>query len=118
MQAVDDALAAAELPIRELTVAAGAEGVVSVFGVTEADPDFAGKVLVVTVKEPAQGAVLQKARVQRLGGRAFIVGEYVKRADDDPNPAEVMWFPVDDILLIREFKSVEEVRKMYAAQGK
>jgi osmotically-inducible protein OsmY len=38
MQAVENALAAAELPIRELTVAAGAEGVVSVFGVTESGP--------------------------------------------------------------------------------
>ena len=82
------------------------------------EPDFTGKVLVVTLKDPAQGGVLQKARVQRLGGRAFLVGEYVKRTDDDPNPAEVMWFPVDDVLLIREFKTVEEVRKMYAAAGK
>jgi BON domain-containing protein len=38
MRAVDDALAAAGLPIRELTVAAAADGVVSLFGVTESEP--------------------------------------------------------------------------------
>jgi hypothetical protein len=37
-QAVDGALAAARLPIRELTVAAAADGVVSLFGVTESEP--------------------------------------------------------------------------------
>jgi hypothetical protein len=38
VQAVDDALTAAGLPIRELTVAAAADGVVSLFGVTESEP--------------------------------------------------------------------------------
>ncbi|HJZ53934.1 MAG TPA: BON domain-containing protein [Gemmataceae bacterium] len=37
MRAVEDALKAAKLPIRELTVAAGAEGGVSIFGVTRSE---------------------------------------------------------------------------------
>ena len=82
------------------------------------EPDFTGKVLVVSIKEPQRGAVMQKARVQRLGGRAFLTGEYVKRDADDPWPEEVVWLPVDDLESIREFKSVEDVRKMYAAAGK
>jgi hypothetical protein len=83
-----------------------------------AEPDFTGKVLVVSTKDPAHGAVLQKARVQKLGGRAFLVGEYVKRNDDDPWPEEIMWLALDDLQTIREFKSAEDVRKMYAAAGK
>lgn len=83
-----------------------------------AEPDFTGKVLVVSVKGPLEGAVLQKAKVQRLGGRAFLVGEYVKRNADDPGAEAPMWFPVDAITVIQEFKTVEDVRKMYAAFGK
>jgi hypothetical protein len=83
-----------------------------------ADPDFAGKVLVVSVREPAQGGVLQKVKIQRLGGRAFLVGEYIKWSADDHQPEENIWFPVDDIELIREFKSFEEVRKYFGAHGK
>jgi hypothetical protein len=79
------------------------------------EADFTGKVLMVTVKEPARGGVLQKAKVQRIAGRPFLVGEYVKRPDNDPNPESNIWFPVDDILLIREFKTVEEVLKAYEA---
>src|SRR4051812_18943172 len=70
-------------------------------------PDFGGKVLVVSAKGPVAGAVLQKARVQWLGGRAFLVGEYVKRNADDPGAEEPIWFPVDAITVIQEFKSVE-----------
>jgi hypothetical protein len=86
---------------------------------TKADePDFAGKILVVAVKEPAKGAVLQKAQIKRLGGRSFLVGDSVKRAADDDLPEETIWFPVDDLLMIREFKTLEEVRKIYAAKDK
>lgn len=87
-------------------------------GGSVADPDFAGKVLVVSVKEPAQGAILQKVKIQRLGGRAFLVGEYIKWSADAQNPEENIWFPVDDIELIREFRSVEDVRKHFGAHGK
>jgi hypothetical protein len=87
-------------------------------GGSGADPDFAGKVLLVSVKEPAQGAVLQKVKIQRLGRRAFLVGESIKWSADQPNPEEYIWLPVDDIELIREFKSVEDVRKYFGARGK
>ena len=82
------------------------------------DPDFTGKILVVAVKEPAKGAWLQKAQIKRLGGRSFLVGDSVKRAADDDLPEETIWFPVDDLLMIREFKTIEEVRKIYAAKDK
>jgi hypothetical protein len=82
------------------------------------EPDFAGKILMVSVKEPAQGGVLQKVKVQRLGGRAFLVGQTIKRTENDSQPESVVWFPVDDIVLIREFKNAEDVHKAYEAAGK
>jgi hypothetical protein len=66
------------------------------------EPDFAGKVLMVNVKDPAQGGVLQKVKVQRLGGRAFLVGQTVKRTENDSQPESVVWFPVDGELIFDE----------------
>jgi hypothetical protein len=51
--------------------------------------------------------------VQRLAGRAFLVGESIKRTDDDPHPEETMWFPVDKITLFRVFKNIEDARKAF-----
>ena len=82
------------------------------------EPDFEGKVLIVSVKDPVKGSVMQRARIQRLGGRAFLVGDYARQGDDDANVEEVLWFPVDDILQVRVFKSIEDVRKVYAAAEK
>jgi hypothetical protein len=79
---------------------------------------FTGKVLAVTVKEPANGAVMQKARIKRLGGRAFLVGESVKRSDNDEYPETTFWFPVEDVLLIREFKNSEDLKKARAEDEK
>jgi hypothetical protein len=75
------------------------------------EADFTGKVLVVSVKEPASGAVMRNVRVKRLGGRPFLVGESVKRSDDGELPEVSYWFPVADVLLIREFKSFEDSEK-------
>jgi hypothetical protein len=82
------------------------------------EADFCGKVLAVSVKGPCQGAVLQNARVKRLGERAFLVGETVKRSDDDEFPEATFWFPVEDVQMIRAFKSVEDVKKEEAASRK
>lgn len=75
------------------------------------EPDFKGKVLVISIDET--GGTIQNARVQRLAGRAFLVGESIKRTDDDPHPEETMWFPVDKITLFRVFKNIEDARKVF-----
>jgi len=82
------------------------------------EADFTGKILIVKVKEPAQGGTLQRARVKRIGGRAFMVGDSVKRSDDDEEQEATYWFPVEDIQLIWEYKSVEDARKAYDARQK
>ena len=53
--------------------------------VTEESP-FSGRILMVRVKPPITGSYLQNARVNRLGGRAFLVGEYAKRAAEEDGP--------------------------------
>src|SRR4051794_19720631 len=64
--------------------------------------EFGGKVLYIELKNPNKANILQKARVQHLGGRAFLVGEYAPRADDEERRFEVYWYPVEDITMLVE----------------
>jgi hypothetical protein len=80
------------------------------------EPDFKGKVVAVTAKEPVKGTYLENVRVRRLGGRAFLVGSYAKQADAEKVPEMTYWIPVEDILAITEFNSLEDARKAYTLQ--
>ena len=82
------------------------------------DADFTGKVLSVQVTEPARGAVLQNARLKRLGGRMFLVGESPRTDPDEDAPEAVYWFPVENIQLIREYKTLEDMKKDFELSAK
>lgn len=82
------------------------------------EADFTGKVLSVQVAEPARGAVLQNARLKRLGGRLFLVGESPRTDPDEDAPEAVYWFPVENINLIREYKTLEDLKKDYELSAK
>jgi hypothetical protein len=82
------------------------------------EADFTGEVLAVTGKSGGNGVVMQKARVKRLAGRAFLVGDRVKGPGDEESPPMTYWFPVEDLMLIREFKSVKDFEKEEAANEK
>src|SRR3974377_2214990 len=77
------------------------------------ETDFAGKVVAVRVKDPAvQGAVIESVQVKRLAGRAFLVGRYKKLLTDElAHPDVTYWFPIDEVVSISVFNSVEDARK-------
>lgn len=77
---------------------------------------LADKVIVVYLKsDPKAGAVLEKAVVQNLGDRYFLVGSGVDLGD--PTRAGlIQWIPVDDIGRIHQFNDVEELRARTRAQ--
>jgi hypothetical protein len=75
--------------------------------------DFTGKIVAVTAKDPVKGAYLDGVHVERLGDRAFLVGRYVKRSDDDALPEMIYWLPVDDLLALTVFNSREDALKAY-----
>jgi hypothetical protein len=80
-------------------------------GEAGAEPDFKGKILMVSMDE--NGGVIQNGRVQRLAGRAFLVGESTKMTENDKSPEETMWFPVDKLTALRVFKNIEDARRVY-----
>jgi hypothetical protein len=86
--------------------------------VSEESP-FAGRVVAVWVRDPAQGGVLENVRIQQLGTRAFLVGQM---ADDgkgpDPRAGATFWFPVDDVLMLTVYPDVQAARSAYAARDK
>lgn len=81
------------------------------------DAQFAGRVVAVWVRDPAQGAVLEEITIKTLGTRSFLVG---RMADDgkgsDPRTGMTFWFPVDDVLMLTVFPDVQSARTAYAAR--
>ena len=77
---------------------------------------FEGKILILSYKSEGHGASLEAVTYRQLGGKGFLVGKYL---DVHENGAPsvwtgaTLWVPVDDISQIMEFKTVEEVRKVY-----
>jgi hypothetical protein len=78
------------------------------------EPDFKGKVLYVSMKEPVPSTILEHVRVRNLGNRTFLVGTYARKSDDDPVVPGTYWFPVDHVLQITEYRNLAEARKAFA----
>ena len=80
---------------------------------------FAGRVVAVWLRDPAQGGVMEKVDLRQLGARAFLVGQM---ADDgkspDPRAGAMFWFPVDDVLMLTVYPDVQAARAAYAAREK
>ncbi len=75
------------------------------------EPDFTGKLLYVWFKEPAKTTLMQKVRVQRLGGRAFLVGQWAPRTADEERRDEIYWYPVEDVVTMIEYKNLAAAQK-------
>jgi hypothetical protein len=84
------------------------------------EPDFAGRIVSVWCKEPAQGGVLEDVRVQCLYDRPFIVGKFADNGKDEPDPRSgaMFWFPVHDILMLTVYPDLQTARAAYAAREK
>jgi len=80
---------------------------------------FAGRVVSVWARDPAQGGVLENVRIQQLGARTFLVGNL---ADDgngpDPRAGATFWFAVDDVLMLTVYPDVQTARAAFAAREK
>jgi hypothetical protein len=78
---------------------------------------FIGLLVSVWAKDPAKGGMLENARLQKLGERSFIVGQL---ADDgitnDPRVGLTYWFPVDDVVMLMEFRDIKQARAYYVAR--
>jgi hypothetical protein len=79
------------------------------------EPDFTGKVIIITDKGNRHSSgIIEKVKVRRMGGRAFLVG---KVADDGQGKKPVgvnVWIAVEEIGKIWEFESVEGARKFWS----
>jgi hypothetical protein len=75
------------------------------------DSPFAGKVVVVytNVSSPP-AAVLEKARLKRLGGRQFLVGTHIGYSPAY-QPGRTVWVAVDSIVSMMELENANDARK-------
>lgn len=77
----------------------------------QAGGDFTGKVLAISTKNAnAPGGLMEKVQVRTLGGRPFLVGE---SADERMPRGAKIWIPVEDVIQVVEFKSLEEARQVF-----
>lgn len=90
------------------------------------DHDFGNKVLyLVTKPKDAKSdcgyILLEKVRVDRLGDRAFLVGQIPDYGDSPDHKAAVgrtLWTPVSDIVQITEFKTVDDAKQFFETARK
>jgi hypothetical protein len=77
--------------------------------------ELRGKILSVTLKskEEGAGAVIEKAALKRIEGRTFLVGVVIDDGSANPYKGTTAWLPLDEILQIMEFTSVDEARKVF-----
>ncbi len=80
---------------------------------------FAGQVVAVWLRDPAQGGVLERVGIRQLGARAFLVGQMADEGKSpDPRAGATFWFPVDDVLMLTVYSDVQAARVAYAARQK
>lgn len=102
-----------------------------VFGQTKAgssiptkteDGQFKGKIVVVSTQEANQTTSitpLEQAHPRKIGERYFITGMTIANFNPiSPQPARIVWIPVDRILTLAEMDSADEVRKAVFGQAK
>jgi hypothetical protein len=81
--------------------------------------DFEGKILYYRGKTEDSGTFLEKVHVKQLGGRAFLVGKYIKSyAEDEDGPEVMVWTPIDDLRGFAVFNNIDDARKAAAAASK
>lgn len=79
---------------------------------------FAGAVISVLARAPANGAVLENACVRSLNDRSFIVGRLADQGTDnsDPRVGLTFWFALDDVVMITEFPDLRAAQAALAAR--
>lgn len=84
-----------------------------------AEADYTGKVLVISMKGNRAGGLLETVKVRALGGRVFLVG---RLTDDGTVKNEfkgvTVWLAVDEVSQIFEFKNVAEAQKAVQSWSK
>ena len=81
--------------------------------------EFDGKVLLITARIDGKSEVttLKKVSTRRLGGREFLIGEYVlvRTPVDEPSPWRGVreWVPMDMVERIQVFNDLDQVRGVY-----
>jgi hypothetical protein len=80
------------------------------------DPDeageFSGKVIAVYCRHD-EGGMFRDARIEHLGGRAFLVGRFAARATREWDDI-ACWLALDEVVKILVFDSIEEARTLFA----
>jgi hypothetical protein len=73
---------------------------------------FKGRIVVSNAKSnQGKGVVLEDPKIQRIGERYFLVGPSADPAETSAwLKGEVVWVPVDDILVIGEFDNIDEYK--------
>jgi hypothetical protein len=73
-----------------------------------------GELLVIYTDAEDRGAVLEKTRIETIGGRQFLTGTSVEVLEKDWKNGMVVWLPMDALTYVIEFDSLDEYRKRIA----
>ena len=75
-----------------------------------------GPVVQIWTKEPTQGGVFENVEIRQLGNRYFIVGTLADRKDgtSDGRVGLPFWHPIDEVLRLIEFPSLNAARAAYS----
>jgi len=81
------------------------------------DSTLDARVVHVLAKEPAKGALLEKVRVEQLGGRTFLVGQLSDYGKSMPDPriGRTFWFAIDEVVMLTEYPDAQSARAAFAA---
>ena len=72
---------------------------------------FVGKVIAVYCRDE-QGAMLRDVRIERLGGRNFLVGELAPRESREWSGVPC-WIAIDEVVKIFIFDDIEDARQLF-----
>jgi hypothetical protein len=79
--------------------------------------EIRGKILGISIRGTDFGSYMQGAKIRKLGNREFLVGEWPPFPDQNAYHGMVTWVPLDDIVHVMEFESLEKAMQSYADHG-
>jgi hypothetical protein len=84
----------------------------------EVEKPFTSSLIAIWAKDPAQGAMLEGVRIHSLGERSYIVGEVPDDGTNDLRTGLTYWFPIDDVIMITEFRDLKQALAYYAERDR
>jgi hypothetical protein len=83
-----------------------------------AEPDFSGKVLVISTETSEKNwSVLENVQVRKVGGKSFLVGKGVDYGrESNPYKGRTLWIAVDHVVKMMEFASLDDFKKYSAGE--